>query len=187
MFGWFKKKKKDLSGMTVTEVMETIHATFPQIIQPGVYEPPTHRCSRWMLLRGPYYGDRGYLCSILVDASKMFDWLEHHAGACGTTVVKEEAAKNFLPDWVKNADLSDDTVTILDPHMRNVIKEYDLDFINKGWSKIWCPTCSAFSTSFVDNEHNRQKTGRMSSSWTSEWLCDHGHILQHNDQHIRFF
>ncbi len=176
--------------MTVKEVMGAIHSKYPGIVTRGEYSPPTHRCSRWILLRGPFYRDTDYNCSILVDATQMYDWAVKHAKNVGHSDEQEEAAKDFFPEWVKNADPNDETVTLLDRSMQRALRNWDLDFVIFGWTRIWCPECQGFTETFERAQQEFQVTqdARKCISYLPEWNCEHGHILRkESDEPIRFF
>ena len=85
MFSWFRKKGKSLEDMSLKEVTEHLYGIFPAMQTRGDCGPPTYRCSRWILLRGPYYGerDKDYKCSVLLDATQMYDWAVKNSTVVG--------------------------------------------------------------------------------------------------------
>ncbi len=189
MFGLFRKKKQ-LSEMTVKEVMGALHAKYPILVTKGIYEPPTHRCSRWILVSGPFYRDTDYNCSILVDATQMYDWAVKNTTSVGYSDERTEAAKDFFPEWVKEADSEDETVTLLDESMHDALKDWDIDFITFGWAKVWCPECKNFTGVFekVQDEFQRTQDKLKCISFLPEWNCELGHVLRkESDEPIRFF
>lgn len=120
MFSYFRKKEKPLEDMSLKEVTEHLYGTFPAMQTRGDYNPPTYRCSRWILSCGPAYQDEGYLGSFILDATQIYEKVKQIDENMGTSVEAEEQAKNFFPEWVKNADSEDGTVTLLDEHQRGV-------------------------------------------------------------------
>ena len=93
--------------MSLKEVTEHLYGTFPSIQIRGNYEPPTFRCSRWILLCGPAYQDDGYLGSFILDASQICEKVKRIDENMSTSVEAEEQAKNHFPERVRNAYLED--------------------------------------------------------------------------------
>jgi len=190
MFAWLRPKEKKLSEMTVKEVMGTVHSKYPGIITRGKYCPPTHQCSRWLLLHGPFYRETDYNCTILVDATQMYDWAVKNSTGVGYSAELRESAKDYLPEWVKDANPSDETVTLLDESMHDALKDWDLDFIIFGWAKVWCSDCRRFTGIFgrAQDEFKRTQNKLKCLSHLPKWSCEEGHILKNEGtEHIRFF
>jgi hypothetical protein len=189
MFGWFKPKEKHRSKMTVKDVMSVLHSKYPGLVTRGQYVPPTHRCSKWILLRGPLY-DSDFKASVLVDATMMYDWAAKHAISVGTSDEQREAAKNYFPKWVKNANPDDESVTLLDESMHGSFKDWDLDFIMFGWAKVWCPDCHRFTDVFggLQAEFQRTQDKLQCVGHSPDWVCEEGHALKRDfGELIRFF
>jgi len=190
MFAWLRPKEKKLSELTVKEVMGTVHSKYPGIVTRGKYCPPTHQCSRWLLLHGPFYRETDYNCTILVDATQMYDWAVKNSTVVGYSNELRESAKDYLPEWVKDANPSDETVTLLDESMHDALQDWDLDFIIFGWAKVWCPNCSSFTGVFekVQQEFQRTQDKLECISYLPEWNCEQGHSLRkQSGDTIRFF
>ena len=176
--------------MTMKEVMGSIHSKYPNLVTHGDYSPPTHRCTRWILLSGPAYRTPDQDCSVLLDASKVFDWAVKNSSQVGYSVEAKEAAKNFFPEWVRNADVEDETVTLLDPWMHQALKDWDLDLVVFGWAKVWCSACRNFTGVFgkAQDEFQRTQNKLMCLSYLPDWKCEEGHMVkQESTEPIRFF
>jgi hypothetical protein len=189
LFGFLRRKRK-LSDMTLKEVMGVLHSRYPVLVTRGSYDPPAHGCSRWILLRGPFYRDTDYNCSILVDTTMMHDWAVKNTTSVGYSDEQKEIAKDFLPEWFKEVDSEDETVTLLDESMHDVLKDWDLDFITFGWAKVWCPGCKSFTGVFqkVQDEFQSTHDKLKCISFLPEWNCEEGHALRvESNEPIRFF
>jgi len=93
----FRRSREPLAKLSVREVRDHLLETFPAIVRHGDYDPPEHRCSRWILVNGPAYQDEGYVGSVIVESSKLVNWMTHHAENVFTTVVAEQQAMEYLP------------------------------------------------------------------------------------------
>ena len=186
MFGWFKKKEKPLRDMSLKEVTAHLYGTFPSIQIRGDYDPPTFRCSRWILLCGPAYQDDRYSGSFILDASQIYEKVKRIDENMSTSDEAEEQAKNFFPEWVKNADVKNESVTLLDVHQRSYLKPYLLDFIAMRSCEIWCPSCMSSSRSMIEKDRE-QRSEDKSVKWGEYWVCAVGHLLHFEEKSIRFF
>lgn len=176
--------------MTVKEVMGALHSKYPVIVTKGEYLPPTHQCSKWILLCGPFYRDADYNCSILVDATKMYDWAVKNSSGVGYSDERKELAKNYFPEWVRDLNPHDETVTLLDKSMQRALRDWDLDFIMFGWAKVWCRGCRSFTGIFdrAQDEFKKTKNKLKCLSHLPDWKCEEGHILKNeSNEPIRFF
>lgn len=186
MFNWLMRKKKSLRDMSLKEVTEKLYDAYPSMQTHGEYTPPQFRCSHWLLLCGPAYQDEGYTGSFLVDATQIYDKVKRIDEGMSTSVVAEEQAKNFFPDWVRAADVSDDSVTFLDKHQRGYLKAYLLDFIAMGACEIYCPTCKTSSRTIVEMDSQQEKMGDR-LNYVEHWVCNEGHVLRYQEQQMRWF
>lgn len=190
MFGLFKRKDKPLKEMSLKEVTAHLYDTFPSIRAQGDYESPKFRCTRWILLHGPFYQDKEYRCSILIDVAEMYSWALKHAFGVAHSDERKEAAKNFLPEWIKSANIKDEAVTLLDKDMQKALYDWDLDFITFGWARVWCPECQGFTEIFrkVQHQFNQTNDRLKCASNFPEWNCEFGHNLRkQKDEMVRFF
>ena len=186
MFSWFRKKEKPLKDMSLKEVTAHLYGTFPSIHIRGDYDPPNFRCSRWILLCGPAYQDGGHFGSFILDASQIYEKVKRIDENMSTSDEAEEQAKNFFPEWVKNANLEDETVTLLDEHQRGYLKSWLLDFIAMESCGIWCPTCKSSSRTMVEKDREQTSEGE-SVEWSEHWVCSEGHLLHFEEKQVRFF
>jgi hypothetical protein len=174
------------SGVTLENAVDLIYKKYPGIIREGGYTPPTHRCSRWIVIRGPIVGSPTHWGTLIVEAKKIVDWASHHASATWTSSMPEQSAKQFLPRWLGDADESDESITIPDEQMLAVLQPYDQDFIYKLAIRHWCPECKELQSNVICGDKDRELAGKR-SKWTSEWYCMHGHLVHAEQNEIKFF
>lgn len=155
------------------------------VVQPE-YVQPSHRCTKWILLAGRIYGDEHYTGAVLIEARNLIAWITRHAEKTSTSVLADQQAKEFMPTWFAMADNEDETVTILDAHMKSVVHEYIANFEAEGTTRFYCPSCKSTYGSVVDIKHNSKKEGNW-SSWTNEWHCLNGHRLYYKESRMHFF
>lgn len=166
-----------LADMTTGEVGEHLSRRFPIAVQHGHYEPPKHRCSRWVLINGPTYQDEGFIGTVIADVGLMMNWMQKHAEGVYSSNTAEQQAREYLPDWFSNADLEDESVTLLDKHQREVLQEDCLRFLWSDWAKLWCPTCKTLHSRIKEHDEGWAKTGRITLQFY-DWHCPEGHLIR---------
>lgn len=203
-----RHSRQRLSGLSAKDTASFMHHHFPGMIIEGKYEKPP-RCSRWILLRGPAIGLRGFLetasagnsdttgsennvnnvdpvcrATVTVKARSILAWAEHHANAVWSNQQAEQAARAYLPTWLLEADDQDETVTIPDAAMGAVLEPYTEDFIQKGWARCWCPDCQVWFQSLVNEVETNIDAEKGFSRTTHKIRCPVGHLLQetHREQ-----
>ena len=176
---------KPRPGISVGEVKDLFNTKFQGAIRRGVYEPPKLRCSRWILVRGPALGSRHHRGTLLVEAKSIEDWAVGHAKGVWSTVQAEQSAREFLPAWIQGSDPNDESVSIPDHDMLEVLQPYDQDFIVKGRIRLWCPDCACLHESVNCDTHDNERKGKT-STWVSEWRCPEGHVVHLEDNEIRW-
>lgn len=151
-----RRPDQRLGGLTTKDTANFLQRRFPELIIEGKYTLPV-RCSRWILVRRPAIGSMGRRCddgfgggvvgeafgdrqhrgTVIVAVSSLLAWAEHHATAVWSNNQAEQAAREYLPTWLLEANNSDETVTIPDVPMHGVLEPYTEDFIrNKTFSII---------------------------------------------------
>ena len=172
----FRRSREPLAKLSVREVRDHLLETFPAIVRLGHYDPPEHRCSRWILVNGPAYQDEGYVGSVIVESSKLVNWMTHHAENVFTTVVAQQQAMEYLPQWLRNADASDETITLLDTQQRKVLDGHCLKFLWSDWGKIWCPSCQSTHPRIKEHDDGWAQTGKLTIRF-DDWHCPEGHLI----------
>jgi len=186
LFKRFFPSRVRANKISVEEVANLIKTKYPQLHQVGTYNAPQHRCSKWIALRGPCVGSENHWGTLIVDAKRISGWAHGHANRTWTSCEADQAAKQFLPEWLENADESDETVTIPDENMLSVLQPYDQDFIYMLAIRHWCPKCSELHDNVIIGDRDRELRGKT-SRWTSEWYCLKGHLVHAENNQIRFF
>jgi len=162
--------------MTTREVGEHLSKQFPMTVREGEYDFPRQKCSRWILINGPVYADEGFVGSVIVEVTKMVDWMAKHADRVFSSDTAEQQAREYLPEWFRNADLSDESVTLLDKHQREVLQGDCLRFLWSDWAKVWCPTCKTLHSRIKEHDDGWVKTGRITLHF-DDWHCPEGHLI----------
>ena len=163
--------------MSAKEVGVYISEKFPMVVRSGKYKPPDYRCSRWVLINGPIYGDGHIRGTFLVDASKIVDWMRNHAEKVYSSVQTEQEAREFLPDWFLHCDIKDESVTLLDNEQKAVLQGHTLKFVWSDWCKVWCPDCHKFYGRIKEHDEGWARIGRVTIRY-DDLHCVSGHLLQ---------
>ena len=176
------RRDTPLEKISAREVGLYMSKRFPQTVRHGVYEPPKHRCSRWILINGPAYRDTGFRGTFIAEIFKMCDWMEHHAMNVFTSDQAEQAALEFLPQWFRDADIADESVTFLDKKQREVLQGHNLKFVWSDWCKIWCPDCGKFHGRIKEHDQGWVESQRVTIRY-DDLHCPEGHLLQKEQEH----
>ncbi|MHB1400508.1 MAG: hypothetical protein ACYDAI_17060 [Trichloromonadaceae bacterium] len=142
----------------------------------GEYLLRLPRCSKYVAVVSPKYGESYYTCEIIVAAEDLAHWAENHAQAVWSLNQEEQAARKTLPIWLRGADVDSKTTSYVPHFMYEVLRPYVLDFVENGTTNIYCFECQSFVENVQMNELNRQKMGDW-SFWTEIWKCPNGHML----------
>ena len=166
--------------MKLSDVISIFKKDLPGLIKPSTFTPPDYRCTRWVLVRGPAYADETFRGSLLVDASQFEGWAAHHAEACWSTDEAEQQAREFLPRWLREADLDDESVTLLGKELHRVVGQYDQNFLAFSHTRTYCPECNALHTEVVVAQQN----GRGTRIIVQDWSCPLGHRVYYEETQI---
>lgn len=150
------------------------------------YVKPKHRCTKWLLLEGKFYGNQNYRGAILVESKRLIPWsLQILNGVTFYPLSTEQAKLNFN-SWLFGADAKDETVTILDSDLYSMLKHYVDNFARMNLVHCYCPDCKALHDSVIikeidipDSVHHAQ--------WHEIWCCPNHHVIYEEDQSIRIF
>jgi len=174
-------RQKPLADMTPQEVGEHLAKKYPITVQKEPYETPKYRCSRWILVNGPVYADERFFGTVIVEASKMVDWMTQHAKGVFSSNTAEQKAREYLPRWLEGADTADETITLLDKHQREVLQGDCLRFLWSDWARVWCPTCKAWHPRIQEHDFGWVQTGRITLKF-DDWHCFEGHLIHKEKQ-----
>jgi len=173
--------------MNINEVISLFTKKYPKLLKNDEYQPPTYKCTRWLVLYGPVYDDKNFNGTFLLDVSKIFDWAFNHANKTWVSIKAEQQAKEYFPKWVQEADLNDESIIFLDKNQRDFLRQYTLKFIDDKLFKIWCPKCKKYNNSIEIKEFDNLKIG-STIFWNEEWYCINGqHLLNHEENRIEIF
>jgi len=169
--------------MKISDIVKFLKKDYPAIVSKDTYQIPTKKPNRWAILNSPDY-DKDFIGTLLIDLTKMYDWSINHAEKTWTSHTPSQQAKEYFSKWIKDLDPNNNDITLLDEHQREFLKAYDLDFIQNGWFKFWCPTCLAWHTEIIESTKDSEHMGKT-SKWTNEWFCPKNHLLVSKMQSIR--
>lgn len=139
------------------------------------YQLPA-RCTRWIVVSGPSIASPGHRATVLIEASSILDWARHHANAIWCNNRLRQAAREYLPDWLAQADTRDESVTLPDCHMSEVLLEYASDLTQVGRARCWCPDCGDFYPYFTQ-EMVRFNDPESPFASAFQWRCLIGHLV----------
>jgi hypothetical protein len=149
------------------------------------YIKPEIKCSNFILLSGPAYGDKTFFGSFLLDVSASKEWMNEHSKAVFSSAKLEQEARIFLPTWCSNVANEDDAyVTLIDIQMRHVLVPYTYDFYLKDFLRIYCHQCHSYCDKILDNSSDVVSDGN-NRSWIEEWHCSKGHVIHYKNQELR--
>ena len=173
-------------AISVDIVRNLFRKKYHQLITNHYYKKPNHRPTRWAVLRGPSYGEKKFIGTLLIDLSRIQKWSADHAKNTWTNQTGEQQAIEFLPEWLEKIDLKLELVTILDKDQYNFLKDYFCAFVNNDWHLIYCPICKVLYKKLDKRSFNEEKIGSK-LSWAIEWKCIVGHTLYRDNTSIRLF
>ena len=157
--------------MKLGDVISIFKKDLPGLIKPSTFTHPDYRCTRWVLVRGPAYADETFRGSLIVDASQLEGWAAHDAEAGWSTDEANQQARVFLPGWLREADLEDESVTLLGKEIRGVVEQYAQNFVAFSNTRTYCPECNALHSEVDIANQNDRGTRTI----VEDWSCPAGH------------
>ena len=144
------------------------------------------KCTRYVLVMSPEYGDKNYTCEIVADASKLARWAARHAESVLGSDDREQMARSFMPVWLGQADVHNNSVSQLLPSFVTVLRPYISDFLSDGTARIICRSCGQQVTKIRKRKSNERNSVSW-FFWTDEWLCQKGHLLyqESHEMHVQ--
>jgi len=150
------------------------------------YLPPSHQCTRHILLCGSAYGDVSYHGAYLLDTQAALNWVLKHSTSVWSLRQEQQQAREYIPIWFANPVADDGHIALLDTQMRSVLMPYLVDFYVNGWLSIYCPQCRKNYESVTRTQFDADRNGPY-STWTEEWRCLAGHTIHRKNNEIRYF
>jgi len=165
--------------MKLGEVISFFKDEHPGLMRDTSFTPPAYGCTRWILVRGPAYGEAAFRGSLLVEAGELLVWANEHAKNCWSTDKADQQAREFLPTWLREADLGDESVTLMGKILRGVLEDYDQNFMAFGRTQLYCPECNALhGDAFVRKPIDKGRTE------VHEWTCSVGHHVYQEEREM---
>ena len=162
--------------MKLGEVISFFKDEHPGLMRDTSFTPPTYGCTRWILVRGPAYGEIYFRGSLLVEAQELLVWADDHVKNCWSTDKADQQAREFLPTWLSEADLDDESVTLLGNTLRSVVEDYDQNFLAFGNTRLYCPDCNVLVGKVLVIKPALKEGMQM-----DEWTCPIGHRVYYEE------
>jgi hypothetical protein len=143
------------------------------------------RCSRWILIHGPAIGSQHFKGALLVDAKSILPWAIQNAQCRSSLNPRVNQAIKVLPQWIAACDPDDESVTMPDPVILEVLQPYTETLIKQGSIKVWCPDCNRAYTSFEQISRSKRQWPD-GSTWIAEWQCASEHVLYSEEKSVRW-
>ncbi len=135
------------------------------------------RCTAQVVIAGPSYGDMHYTGDVVVEAATLSTWAEDLAGLGRSfSDDKQTAAFKIFPLWLKGADLTNSSPSIVTAPFQRCLSGYALDFVMKKIARMHCPECDHF-VSDVNTEMHEMEHDGVFQWFMHEWRCPAGHLM----------
>lgn len=149
------------------------------------YAPPSTRCPRWLILRWPDEAT-GYACTLMVESSSIVEWAKGHAKGVYSSNNTEQGAREYLPQWLEQADTTDEVPAVPDRWMLKVLQAYEENFISRNSVRLHCVQCCSEHNSVNSSYDSTIVNGEK--MWESVWRCPAGHQVAYSlEEPVRFF
>jgi len=102
------------------------------------------QCNKDVVIVSPKYGEKHFICEIVVAAKDLLPWTERHAVTVSSSNKEEQAARQALPLWLRCADSSNKCASYVPHFMFKVLRLYVQNFINEGIARVFCFECQSF-------------------------------------------
>ena len=134
------------------------------------------RCSRHILIAGPRYRLKEFSGELIADAEKLYPWVLRRTEEGGISNDIARAARMAFPRWVENADLGDESITLLEPAFRETTDMYEGNLLRDKIAFARCLSCGTDYAEVEQSKLNSKSVGRR-SSYLWEWRCPKGHLF----------
>jgi len=157
-----------------------------EVVAETSYSPPANICSKWIALDGPAYANSKFIGDFCVNVQKIYEWAIHQAEQTWVNKENIELAKKYLPEWISNADLTNEIPSLLDSYQLEFLRPHISTFISMNCYKAYCPICSNWFEELVSSGQKNTGVGKI-IKWRDEYQCPNGHVLYSEDEEIRIF
>lgn len=149
---------------------------------------PNYVCSKQILLMGKAYRNHFYRCSITVDAREVLEYLRTYDER-GQNHIRGSNVRHqrlCLIDWLEQANVECDAVTMLDKNVRDYIHSHFDKLLDLHSVKFYCPECKK-NYAKPNVIHDRAKLHSGWNAWTETWQCDEGHTIYSKKQQAHVY
>ena len=123
-----------------------------------------NRLTKWILLAGPAYENSRYKFSVLIETKKLLVWAITFGKALNLRNQNQLYSIRGLAEKVTNANNVDETVTLLDESLREILEFYIPNFLRQNYLTVFCPHCKKLGVDIrvVSDEKCEELT----------WMCE---------------
>jgi len=157
-----------------------------EVVSQTNYTSPVNVCSRWITVDGPAYPNNKFIGDFCVDVQKILDWAIGQAERTWTNQKNIELAKKYFPQWILNADLSNESLSLLDSYQLEFLRPHISTFIGMNCYKVYCPSCSKWFDEIASSGEKSSSIGKI-IKWRDEYRCSNNHVLYSQEEEIRVF
>ena len=134
------------------------------------------RCTGRVAVISRRYLDKRYRCELTIDTASLAAWAEGHAKGVWSSNDPKQAARLALPLWLRLADLSDESVTLLPKDFFVICHEYHSTFLEMPNAQVYCYECGQVIGDVMPSE-TQLPPREIFDIRKYEWRCPQGHLL----------
>lgn len=143
------------------------------------------RCSKYVLIASPFYELEGFNGEVVAYAAKLQPWMVDRVKGA-TKFGMAQVVFLATPQWLEQADLSNESITVLSPELLDNLSDYAYALVRDKIAFCRCSTCHKSYDDITMVKLNQREEGQK-HFWTDEWRCPEGHIIYRKDTWIRLF
>jgi len=136
------------------------------------------QCTAKILIAGPSYGDKPYTGDVIADTVALLLWAEEHAARQSYRDDDSEAARRVLPDWLKNADLTMQSPTLVIPPFHDLLSNYAHVMVARKIAQVFCPDCRGLVEVPMAADMGGIGITKATIRASLIWHCPAGHVLR---------
>ena len=145
VFGYFKKYLFQRFKFSNWFITEKVCYKIPDFIRAASIaveeERLKNRLTKWILLAGPAYENSRYKFPVLIETKKLLVWAISFGKALNLRNQNQLYSVRGLADKVTNANNYDETVTLLDESLREILEFYIPNLLRQNYLTVFCPHC----------------------------------------------
>ena len=108
-----------------------------------------NRMTKWILLAGPVYENSRYNFPVLIETKKLIVWAITYGRALNLRNQNQLYLIRGLAEKITNSNNDDETVTLLDERLREVLEFYIPNFLRQNYLTVFCPYCKQLGVEVI--------------------------------------